>query len=390
MTRMLSLLCVAGLLAAAGTLAHPQPLPVPRTHSNTHRLIQTHSTDAGSWMTEGEVLDLVRTGTKFMDVTESSPVARTSIPQKPQRLLANDQGSVARYPQSLNQQDIVREINELVTVDTIDDFLVNFTAFPNRYCKSPHGVNSSNWLYTQVRQFTMKHRGNLNIQLRQITHSSIPQRSLVARIQGTSFNNTLSNETIVIGAHQDSISLVDPMNGEAPGADDDGSGTASVWAAYQAILKSQYRPHRTLEFHWYAGEEIGLVGSADVVQQFVWQRTPVVAMMQLDMTGFTDGTKDIGLITDNTDPDLNVFTRRVIQEYTDYIATDCVCGYACSDHASWSKAGFPATTPFESSKMKSNTNIHSLNDTLATISFERVLGFAKIAIGFAVELSQVE
>ena len=38
------------------------------------------------------------------------------------------------------------------------------------------------------------------------------------------------------------------------GADDDGSGTVTILEAYRALIASDFRPIRTVEFHWYSAE----------------------------------------------------------------------------------------------------------------------------------------
>ena len=38
------------------------------------------------------------------------------------------------------------------------------------------------------------------------------------------------------------------------GADDDGSGTVTILEAYRALLEADFRPNRTVEFHWYSAE----------------------------------------------------------------------------------------------------------------------------------------
>lgn len=38
------------------------------------------------------------------------------------------------------------------------------------------------------------------------------------------------------------------------GADDDGSGTVTILEAYRALLASEFRPVRNVEFHWYSAE----------------------------------------------------------------------------------------------------------------------------------------
>ena len=53
----------------------------------------------------------------------------------------------------------------------------------------------------------------------------------------------------------------------------------------RVLLASHYvpSPHHAVEIHFYAGEEIGLIGSADIAAQYKARGVEVVAMMQQDM-----------------------------------------------------------------------------------------------------------
>lgn len=67
-------------------------------------------------------------------------------------------------------------------------------------------------------------------------------------------------ETFVVGAHLDSWDL-------SEGATDNGTGSSSVLAAADAILKSGVRPRRTIRFVLFTGEEQGLLGSLAYIKQ---------------------------------------------------------------------------------------------------------------------------
>ena len=69
---------------------------------------------------------------------------------------------------------------------------------------------------------------------------------------------------------------------------------------------------QTLEFHWYAGEEAGLLGSADIFSQYADDGEVVKAMLQQDMTGY--GDNPLGVVTDNVDEGLTEFIKKVIDE----------------------------------------------------------------------------
>jgi leucyl aminopeptidase len=61
------------------------------------------------------------------------------------------------------------------------------------------------------------------------------------------------------------------------------------------------------------------------------------------------------------------------------------CGYACSDHASWTDLGF--TSAFTSEPV-SNPNMHTPRDVIETLSFLQLLEYTKLAVGYAVEISE--
>jgi carboxypeptidase Q len=67
-------------------------------------------------------------------------------------------------------------------------------------------------------------------------------------------------EIVVVGAHLDSWDL-------SEGTTDNGTGTTSVLAAADAIVKSGQRPGRTIRFVLFTGEEQGLLGSLAYVKQ---------------------------------------------------------------------------------------------------------------------------
>ena len=99
--------------------------------------------------------------------------------------------------------------------------------------------------------------GRSDIKAALFTHSWT-QSSIIAKIAG---KDTTAPVTIV-GAHMDSINLSNPTNGAAPGADDDGTGSVNLLEALRALVASGWKPATPVEFHWYSGEEAGLLQDA--------------------------------------------------------------------------------------------------------------------------------
>jgi leucyl aminopeptidase len=76
----------------------------------------------------------------------------------------------------------------------------------------------------------------------------------------------------------------------------------------------------------------------------------------------------------------------MILQYCSIPWVETKCGYACSDHASASKAGYPSAFVTESAFDKSDPNIHTTSDLIEHLSFEHMLHHARMTFGFVYEL----
>ncbi|THC99229.1 hypothetical protein EYZ11_001317 [Aspergillus tanneri] len=269
--------------------------------------------------------------------------------------------------------------------------LEKFTSFYTRYYKSKTGVESATWLYNRVLEViensgAAKHGATVN----RFDHPW-GQFSIIARIPGQ------TNRTIVLGAHQDSINLFLPSILPAPGADDDGSGAVTILEALRGLLESdivaQGNALNTIEFHWYSAEEGGMLGSQAVFAKYKKDRQDVKAMLQQDMTGYTLGAlqagrqEAVGIMIDYVDRGLTQFVKDTVTSYCNIGFIDTKCGYACSDHTSASKYGYPAAMATESEMENSNKKIHTTDDKIKYLSFDHMLQHTKLTVGFAYELA---
>ncbi|KAI5783920.1 leucine aminopeptidase 2 [Peziza echinospora] len=340
------------------------------------RLVQLSPSET-RWITEDQKLELKRQGQNFMDITDHQDL----VPLQ----LTNPHFKPGPIPSKPKWEDIVRPILSNLTTTHIEANLREFTSFYTRYYKSDHGRKSSMWLRERIQETAP------GIEVTVFPHSW-PQSSLIARIPGR------SNNTVVIGAHQDSINLFLPSILGAPGADDDGSGTVTILEALRVIAESKQLLElggfeNTIEFHWYSAEEGGLLGSQAIFTAYARQEKPVVAMLQQDMTGFVRRTLDaglpesVGVIMDFVDPDLTSFIKKVVDTYCDIPWVETKCGYACSDHASASKAGYRSAFVIESEFGLSSDKIHSTEDKMETLSVAHMKQHAKLTVGLAVELA---
>lgn len=92
-------------------------------------------------------------------------------------------------------------------------------------------------------------------------------------------NGTISDEVIVIGNHRDAWI--------AGGAGDPNSGSAAlneVIRSFGKALKAGWKPHRTIVFASWDGEEYGLVGSTEWVEDYLpWLSGSTIAYINVDV-----------------------------------------------------------------------------------------------------------
>ncbi|TFK29308.1 peptidase [Coprinopsis marcescibilis] len=381
-----ALLSIVSLALGASVLhfkedAAQAPMTLPMSHPsfdldlNEVRLVELEG-QPPQWMTELDKVHLKAKGVNFLDITEAQDLG--TVP----RIQA-----FASFPKP-NATEKVKPILKTLSTDGPRANLEKFTSFRTRHYRSETGRQSQQWLYSKISEITAESASKALRKL--ITVKEFPhswgQNSIIVRINGSS---TTDNGVVVISAHQDSTNMWPFL--PAPGADDDGSGTVTILEAYRALIAADFHPVRTVEFHWYSAEEGGLLGSQAVAKEYEKNSAKVIAMSQFDMTAWVKrGTREeVGIITDFVDTGLTQFNMDLVDTYLDIPYVETKCGYACSDHASWSKAGYPAAFTIESAFENSNKNIHSANDRIDIsdeFSFTHMLEFSKLAVAFAVEL----
>jgi len=254
------------------------------------------------------------------------------------------------------------------------------TDFKNRHYKSDYGAAASKWILEKWRAFASSRK---DVTVEQFTHTW-KQPSVILTIPGSD----PKAGTVVVGGHMDSTTgSSDPETMVAPGADDNASGTASLTEALRVLLANDFKPRQTVKFMAYAAEEAGLLGSKDIVEKIKSANTKITGAMQLDMTNYKGGISDIYLVTDYTNAEQNQYLIDLAKEYLPELEIGkMICGYACSDHASWHQNGYRASFPHETNT--GNKNAHTVGDIIqnADPTGGHALKFAKLALIFAAEL----
>ena len=284
----------------------------------------------------------------------------------------------------IDEQTVVNGMLPNVTASNILGTIQHLsTQYTNRYYTYTSGRDAALWIRDLWAGYAT---GRSDVTVETYDHSGYTQPSVILTIQGS----TLASEVVVLGGHLDSIvSGGMSTNTSAPGADDNASGIAALSEALRVLMADGFTPDRTVKFMGYAAEEVGLRGSGDIAADHQTAGTDVVAVMQLDMTGFNGSVEDISLIDDYTNAALRGFVGNLIDTYQPTLSwSESTCGYGCSDHASWHNRGYPAVMPFEARFGQHNQQIHTGSDTVATLggTADHAVKFSRLAVSFAVEV----
>lgn len=100
----------------------------------------------------------------------------------------------------------------------------------------------------------------------------------------------LSGTYVLLSAHYDHLGMKPGGTGDRiyNGADDDGSGVASVLEIAAALARSGSRPRRSILFVTYFGEELGLLGSQYYARHPLAPLSRTVANINIEQVGRTD------------------------------------------------------------------------------------------------------
>lgn len=290
----------------------------------------------------------------------------------------------------ITEDEYVNQCISMVNIENLANTILELEAYGTRFHNQPTGVQASldikdNW----EEMVNNANRDDVSVEF--YNHTFTNQKSIIVSFPGSDS----PDEIAVIGGHLDSGDYWSPY--DAPGADDNASGIATLTETLRILLANDFKPKKTVQIMAYAAEEIGLYGSADIADHYSSNNKNVLAALQFDMTNYKGSSFDIAL---NNDPqyisnDLNLFLIELMEHYNasgphalTYSTTQC--GYGCSDHVSWTENGYHAAFPMEAAFNESNPFIHSPNDTFANMGNDasHSAKFVKLALEFVIEVGK--
>ncbi|WP_133990116.1 M20/M25/M40 family metallo-hydrolase [Dinghuibacter silviterrae] len=216
-------------------------------------------------------------------------------------LRAGAQTTVAKDPDIAS---MVKEVNP----DSLKSYITRLVDFGTRSTVSSvtdpkKGIGAArNWVLATFQRFASASGGRMTAYLDTTTYAADGQRvaspinlgNAVAVLKGT---DTGDHRIFVISGHLDSrrTNVMDG-NGDAPGANDDGSGSAAVIEC--ARIMSRHTFGATLIFVTVSGEEQGLLGSTYMAKKAKTRQWNIEGVLNNDIIGSNNSSETN--IIDNT------------------------------------------------------------------------------------------
>src|SRR5579863_274818 len=216
-------------------------------------------------------------------------------------MAAQSQTTIDRDPEIAG---MVREVN----ADSLQSYIKTMVSFGTRSTVSSvtdraRGIGAArNWVLSKFNEWAAGSGGRLTAVVDTTTYPADGRRvktdinlgNVVATLKGTDANDS---RIFVISGHLDSR-RTDVMNGtdDAPGANDDGSGSAAVLEC--ARIMSRHSFPATIIFVTVSGEEQGLLGSTYMAKKARAQNWNIQAVLNNDIMGSNNSSETN--IIDNT------------------------------------------------------------------------------------------
>ena len=212
---------------------------------------------------------------------------------------------------------------------------------------------------------------------------------VVAELKGTDGGEAI----VVVGAHYDSRSTDrNSPTQRAPGADDNGSGSAALVELARVIHENGIRFKHTLRICLFTGEEQGLVGSRALAADFAAANDNIIAMFNADMIGYKQPGQPptLGFMNRNADMDLTEIAMAIVATHVPTLPVGFTQA-CCSDQQAFYENGFSSVGFFETPTTSVvYPQYHESDDLLEKLDAEQIELQAKATMACAVTFLETD
>ncbi|MGH2473061.1 MAG: M28 family metallopeptidase [Candidatus Limnocylindria bacterium] len=290
----------------------------------------------------------------------------------------------------------IGDVLERIDPAKLNDHMVALASFGSRDPRHPNHAKAVGYLKEQLGAIP-----GVVLQSHRAAYNGIPLENILAIIDPLTPAPT-STGWVMICAHYDSISNRspgwNPATSAAPGADDNGTGTAALLEYARVLVQERASLRQRVVLAFFDGEELFFKGSAAYLGSLEAPQ-PYAAVINIDMVGFNPLADRLDLIY-YTNGSTALRDRMIaandryqigVSPLVPQLATS---GATILDAAPFGLAGIPSVAVVQrygenDATFPGNYTFHTMNDTPDTVSNKRLwLKAAKLALATALELAR--
>ena len=228
--------------------------------------------------------------------------------------------------------------------------------------------------------------GYTDVQYHTFTYQSTTQKNVVCTVPGTRF----PNQYIIVDGHYDSISQQSSTN--APGADDNGTGVATILETARLLQGIPF--DYSIRYICFAAEEQGLLGATAYANYAQSSGMQIKLLMNFDMIGYPQTSqwttiieRDQGNSSSGNDAASYAYADTMRQAALMYTPLQVVHGNIySSDYMPFESRGYVCIGVFENGD---NPYYHTTGDTPSTVDFNYVRDEAKVLVATLMHVAKV-
>jgi len=279
-------------------------------------------------------------------------------------------------PARREQVDLIAEMVSQVSPEHLTAHIRDLQLFQTRYASTPNCEESGNYILDFFRGLGLE---------AQVDYFPVASRFTTGNIVATIPGRTAPDRVVIVCAHYDSTS--DQRLTEAPGADDDGSGTAAVMEIARVL--AGYAFDFTVRLICFSAEEWGLYGSKFYAEEARRRGEQIIGVVNMDMVAYTDQVpEDLDVVAN---PGSEWLADRYIASVRTYALLDTLkvvsSSFTGSDHSPFWDQGYSALCLIEDTTLR-NPNYHKVTDLLDTLNMEFATSVTRASLAATADLAQ--
>jgi len=265
----------------------------------------------------------------------------------------------------------IQNLLEAVSRSDFEASLTHLVSFPTRFSTSALYRDAATWARRQLEAMGYA----TTVQQISIPVLADNSQNIVAERLGTGSG---MRDLVLVVAHLDSINIRGGPESNAPGADDNATGSASLLEIAR-VFKDHTAQH-DLRFVLFGGEEEGLFGSQQYIENLPAEdRARIRAVINMDMIGTLNApTPSVLLEGAAVSQSLIDELASAAATYTDLDVQTSLHPFN-SDHVPFIEEGFSAVLTIEGTD-SANDNVHTANDTLENIDYDLALEILRMNV----------